>query len=193
MTLDHPEWLDAYFDQELNPIQTHIVEQHLISCEQCRVYLEGRDNLRKELQSLSGIISSKSNQRFLDEIRLRTQRRGVETIRIPLAKLLWYLVPITLLLALNVFQIYGWFTGLVDLIPGSSQFIVTSLLRLISAADGLSWLPTLLFPGGNLFGIAALFQWNFLNQIITVAALAVLYCVWMALWLLKNQRQSLNL
>ncbi len=189
MTLDHTEWLEAFFDQELDPIQNQAVVQHLITCERCRVYLEERATLRKELRSLPGIVSAKSNQRFLDEIKLQTQKQDIEPVHTYSPNLLGYLIPLGLLVTLIAVQIYGWFTGIVGLIPGANQFIVTNISAVFSSGDGLSWLLSLFSFDFNFFGIGSLFRWNFINQIAAVAALAALYVVWMALWFLKNQRQ----
>ncbi len=192
MTLDHTEWLEAFFDQELDPIQHQAFEQHLITCDRCRVNLDTQAVLRRKLRSLPDIVSAKSNQRFLTEVKLMAQRRDSKPLHTYSANVFGYLIPLSLLLTLIAVQIYGWFIGIVGLIPGANQFIISNISAVFTSSYGLSSVFSLFSFDLRLFGIGSLFRWNLINQITAVAALAVLYVVWMGLWFLKNQRQVIK-
>ena len=163
------EWLPAYHDNELSPVQRSQVEKHLCDCPSCRA----------ELQTLTGLSAllktdpapqSTPPERFAAQVQLLLPRSAPrpKTQRLPR----WVLgAPLALIVVVAFLQAALWVTWLV--LAAGSTF------------PGLaSWLPT----DSNLDIFGTLMALN----IALLAGAVVLWCTWMAFWWAWKYNQNLE-
>lgn len=184
MTKISSEWLNAYFDQELNPVQSRLVTEHLAECPECQAYLSQLSDLRKNLLNESELHGLKSEERFLDEIKLQLPGRPMQD-PINLYRLAtWYGLPLGLIISILIWQVFSWFTGFLSLIPGGNQLLISAIPFSMQATD---WAQINIFGlNFNLRGLTSLFEWNLFSQLWWLAFAAILYCLWMVWWFLRN-------
>lgn len=184
------DWIDAYFDGELQPELEQSFTHHLQECETCRQELENRQLLRTELRSLAMATGEKPAQQFISEIMLHLPPQSSSVSQKASLRILWYVIPLGILLCFVGLQIFGWVTGLLDLIPGVNSFF--ALLFPVSAWGGewFNWLSSVFQASIFWNGIGQVFEWNIFNQLFYLAVLAILYCSWMVLWWINRQPQT---
>lgn len=184
------EWMDAYFDGELSPEIEQSFSRHLQECASCRQELEERQLLRSELSRLSVLAGEKPAPRFVSEILLQLPPQEDAISRKAPIKLLWYAIPLGILLLLVVLQVFGWVTGILDLLPGVDSFF--ALLFPVSAwgGDWFQWLNSVFQASIFWNGIGQLFEWNLFNQLFYVVVLAILYCSWLVFWWINHQPKT---
>lgn len=181
-------WLGAYLDGELTEIQIIALENHLNECETCQQNYQQHLLLRQNLAVLKPFSGTKAPDQFLSEIKL--QMRDQPAKKLGIKKISWYLFPAALLLFLGVMQVFGWMTGLIALIPGANRLIFESLPFLTSSIEMNPWLTTVLQTGLFWNGLDWFLDWNIFTQIILLLGTSILYCAWMALWMMNHSPQS---
>ncbi|MBN1367730.1 MAG: zf-HC2 domain-containing protein [Dehalococcoidales bacterium] len=94
------EFLSAYANNELTPLQKEFVEEHLEHCNDCRAALEDYRVIRQQLESLQVLpktINSVITQ--IPQIPHNKKRSKLRSFLIPQTRLAWILLPFIILLA----------------------------------------------------------------------------------------------
>ncbi|PKN87578.1 MAG: hypothetical protein CVU46_03860 [Chloroflexi bacterium HGW-Chloroflexi-8] len=185
------QWMDAYLDGELSGIQKIEFELHLKECETCQENWKQQLALKQALTSLQPISGLKSPEVFLAEINMEIGTQKPE-INFSFQKSLWYLIPTVLIFLFGALQIFGWVTGLINLIPGANRFLLESLPFINNVTVTNPWLNTTIQAQLLWSGIDWITDWGFLTQIFFLFSLSVLYCVWIVLWINNHQTKSIR-
>ncbi|MBN1306061.1 MAG: zf-HC2 domain-containing protein [Anaerolineales bacterium] len=188
------EWLNAYYDGELQGQQLRKVEAHLEECPECRAELEGLQSLSLKLQE-SPLPEFPAAERFAARVGLQLPREQPVSIRKKVFEFGWWGIPVTtllLLLFLQITFILSSWLGVADSLgllgefgnwvePGSSSLVVTwsARLGLMRPGTGIGWLAA-----GEVFGR------SLLSQIVPQLFLAIFYLGWLLVWWMRHNRQA---
>jgi hypothetical protein len=188
------EWLNAYFDGELQGHRLHQVEEHLAGCEACQAELES-------LSKLSGLLHEvplpdfPSPERFASQVNLLLPQKRTPPPQHRLFEVGWWMIPVGLLavwafisaailvgeavdLAKNVGMLNGTVASFVA--DPSDTVNVTSTMGQFGVLQGnsLQWAER-----------TESFTRGLFPQIIFQAAVALLYLAWFAVWWTRHTRQ----
>ena len=188
------EWLNAYFDGELQGHRLHQVEEHLAGCEACQAELEA-------LGKLSGLLHEvplpdfPSPERFASQVNLLLPQKRTPPPQRSLFEGSWWMIPVGLVVvwifistaillgdAVNVAKTLGLLdkttasfisapSGTVDVSSTLGQFGLLNENRVewAETTESLtrSWIP----------------------QIVLQASVALLYLIWLAVWWARRTHQ----
>ena len=194
--------LPLYHDGELSPAQVRRVEQHLEECPQCAAELEDLCALQSLLKGAETPQALSSSQRFAEHVNLRLGQQVRAEEKISLGKILWNLVPWSLLggwafmQAISlVIMLFAAAFSLGPDVPVLDQILTFSLNTsnlgslMSQSILGEFSLPPLLndiASYSNILVISAL-----LNLLIPLS-FALLYLSWLAGWFIQNQKTAQN-
>jgi preprotein translocase subunit SecG len=188
------EWLNAYYDGELQGQQLHKVEAHLEECPECQAELEGLRSVSLKLRE-SPLPEFSSADRFAARVGLQLPREQQASIRKKAVEFGWWMVPVTILLLLVFFQIVFVLTnwlGVAERLgllgemnswvqPNSGSVVVPWLERLglLQPELGIGWLES-----GEAFGR------SLLSRMTLQLFLMFFYLVWLLTWWLRRGRST---
>ena len=189
------EWLNAYYDGELNGRKLHQLEDHLAECESCRAELES-------LTALSGLLSEVPTpesipvERLAAQINLRLPRgQKVSSSRQVTEAGLWT-IPIGLLAAwvfIGTAFVLGdvlSVAGDLGLLSGLAAWLASGPSNDIYLSATLGQAGLLSGNGLNLAETAETFTRLSLPQISLQISIVLLYLSWMAIWWSRHTRQQ---
>ena len=162
-------WLEAYHDGELHGRRLQQVENHLVSCMECRAEWEGLQNLSALLQGSPPPTNLMPPERFVAQVGLRLPRQQEKAGKQTAFRVSWQIVP---------FGLFGMW------VFAQALFIVIGLILL-----GLS------FGLGDFLGLSVLVTldrgellvWSLGLNIGLSMVLGVLYLSWLASWWVDRQ------
>lgn len=188
------EWLNAYFDGELQGYRLHQVEAHLAGCEACRAELES-------LGKLSGLLHDvplpdfPSPERFASQINLLLPQKRTPPPRRSLFEVGWWMIPVGIM-AVWVFVSTALLLSNVVSVADSFGLLGTTTSSWISSPAETADLTAALGGFGVLGGDSL--QWaertesltrSMVPQFVLQVSVAVLYLAWFATWLARHTRQ----
>jgi anti-sigma factor RsiW len=176
-------WLDVYVDGELSAEQRQRVNTHLLQCDRCRCLVAQRKSLSTTLQDMPAVHGLKSETRFVAEIGLQMgDRRSVLSPN--LTSWLWYLVPLTLLLAVVFIQTVTLLTTAVSAFPEANQVLQGSM----SVMQSTLAIPLLTGTTFEMVSGIGILDWGWAAGLISLAVIGILYVSWLAGWLVWRQQ-----
>ena len=188
------EWLNAYYDGELQGKRLQQVEEHLVTCEACQAELESLQGLSALLQEVS-VPELPSPERFATQVNLLLPQKRTSTPNSRLFEVGWWMIPVGLL-AVWVFISTAALLG--DAMSAAKNFGIldSTTASFISAPSDTVEVTSTLGQFGMLQGNSL--QWaetteNFTKglfpQIVFQVAVALLYVTWFAVWWARHTRQ----
>ena len=186
------QWLNAYHDDELRPHRRAIVEAHLEECPQCRAELA-------ELQTLSTMLQADllpqmrtSPEQFAAQVALRLPRRETRRQNGSNFRWLWYMVPVGILIGMGVQRVIVTVSELLLWIerlgmnPNAvSQILPEPTTQTPPGIDLLAQFSNMVLHWNNPF------QTTLGLTLLLPAALAIGYMIWMLLWWVEQNQESI--
>lgn len=191
------EWLNAYFDGELNGRRLQQVEEHLTECEACQAELESLSGLSHLLHEVPTPEFTQVD-RFAANVSLRLPHERTAPPEKKIIELGWWMIPVGLL-AVWVFVSTAFIVS--DIVSTASNFGLLNGIAdwLGSGSSNGIYLSATLGQAGvlsnnslNFAETAERFTRMSLPQIGLQIAIGLLYLSWMAIWWARHQRQSNN-
>ncbi len=195
-------WLGAYHDGELHGRRLHHVKNHLARCATCRAELEDLQALTTLLQESPAAATLTPPDRFVAQMRLRLPRRPAQPAWKRVLETGWRLAPAGLLGAWAFIQVVFIVSGVLltalrlglggdlasDLLPASQRAL--SLTELLSSSGAsLSDVGQIAL---RLLGNGGPLGWGVTLNLISLAALGLLYWSWLASWWACHQHRTLT-
>ena len=187
------QWLEAYYDGELQGRRARQVEAHLETCPHCNAELESLSMLSTLLQQAPEPIDLTPPETFVAQVGLRLPRKPEQSAWQKGLRTSWQWIPVGLLGAWVFIQttfimssILMWVLRLVPGIGEVADFLPTGsrgplLLGDISHLAGAEWTEFGRFGLEILRGGGPLGWGVTLNLILTII-LGLLYLSWLASW-----------
>jgi hypothetical protein len=188
------EWLGTYLDGELQPDLSNQVRDHLAICHECRQELASLENLSGLLRSIP--VPAANTVKFRARLDAQLPARPVIAISHSSKHIIWWLIPILVLIVMLISQIAFGLT--VAILAADQTGLLGGLIidtgPVISQSEPLSSLVIQALEG-NLVPFFAIFTSSLglavdlLFSITWQLALAFLYVAWLvAVW---NNRSRL--
>lgn len=197
MTEHITQWLEAYYDGELQARQSRQVETHLAQCAGCRtelVKLQALGNLLQESPSASEIIPP---QRFVAMVGLRLPRRPLQPAWQRTLETGWRLAPLGLLGVWAFIQAVFIVAGILmtALRLGLGGDMIAGVLPPSQAESFLTSAFSLSNPGLGEIGQTALralinggpLGWGFMLYIALLLINGLLFWSWLASWRIRQR------
>lgn len=188
------DYLDAYYDGELNARLSQKVEKHLESCIECREAYQAMQQLSVELQAFT-LPEFTSADRFSSQVMLCLPREQEMPIPEKAFQIGWWMIPVLLISAgvINAAVIminntllwayqFGWVQTPGYIIPTIS---LESFFGMI-----LNYLASLFPLSMQWMVFSEHFIRPVLSNLVLELALAILYLCWIAIWWIKHTRQG---
>ncbi|MBN1148151.1 MAG: zf-HC2 domain-containing protein [Anaerolineales bacterium] len=187
-------WLDAYLDGELDASQAEQIEAHLAGCPPCQALLEQRRSLSRLLQEAPTASGLQPQEQFAAEVMLQVRARQVSRQVTRWLRLAWQFAPVALLLAWAFLHTVSILSSLLLVLPGGEQTVQGQVYPL-AAALRLPWLAEAGPAGLQVDGLGLLLSsinildWNWLTNLLALAALGLLYLGWLASWWVGHRNE----
>ncbi len=189
------EWLNAYFDGELQGMRLRQVEEHLAECEACQSELESLRGLSAMLQEVPAPKFT-SHERFVSQVNLRLPQRQVKNTRNNLMEIGWWLIPVGLLTAWIFFSTAVLVSDMVSAADRFGLLDSANTLLVSDTSERAIWSARLgqfgLLEGEGLGWAEATESYtrNVLPQFVWQASIAMLYLAWIAIWWARHTRRG---
>jgi len=193
--MEHPtQWLQAYYDNQLNERSARQVAKHLESCQQCQNELAALKSLSILLQESFPADNLLSSEIFVAQIGMRLPRKQNNSAIRNSLETGWRLAPFGVLTAWAFIQAVFIVSTVImvglQVIPGAEQIV--ELLPM----DGSSPSVMTTFEGMNatsmrsfsreLIGNGGPLGWSFLLNVAFTLLIGLLYISWLASWWIRN-------
>jgi hypothetical protein len=189
------EWLNAYFDGELNDRRLHQVEDHLAECEACQAELDSLYGLSELLHEVPAPEFT-AVERFAAEVSLRIPRKQVVISGKQIIEFSWWTIPVGILASwifistafilgdiLSTASNWGLLSGISDWLGSGSPndvYLSTTIGQMgLLSGSGLNWAEA-----------TETFTRISLPQIVIQVSIALLYLSWLAIWWARHTRQE---
>jgi hypothetical protein len=192
----HPkDWLQAYYDGQLNPKRTQMVAEHLAQCEQCQEALSELQSISFLLQESPAASNLLSSEIFVSQVGMRLPRKAVRPGIHGSLEAGWRLAPFGMLAAWAfvqaVFIVASLLLAGLRLIPGAGPLLAilpaeSASLSAMTSMQGLSLLEVGQFGRQIIGGSGPLGLAFSLNVGLTIL-IGMLYLSWLASWWIRNQ------
>ncbi|MHB8113878.1 MAG: anti-sigma factor family protein [Bellilinea sp.] len=196
------DYLGAYLDGELNLHRRQRVEAHLKDCVICRSEFEG-------LQQVSHLLQTAPAPEFLPveqftaRLALQLPRREFAEKPAKRLSLLWWLVPVVLLIAWFFIQTLLSVNGVISVMNQANLVEDTARFFSQSSSPSLWFSAVIDLFGSSLDGtqISALMfldrlgalRADIFGQFIWQAAIALLYLTWLAVWWIRSGSRQIKM
>lgn len=198
--MDHViDWLQAYYDGELQGAQLGRVEAHLAACESCRAELEALQAISLLLQESSSAPDLLKPESFVARVVQATSEVPFRPAPPALKRALetgWYLIPVGLFGAW-VFVQTAYIVVAVVLLAQSSPSTARLFPFVLPSASDISWLAVeqcftrsglevLWCIAGHVASLGGVVALGFGPLV----GIALLYWAWLAVWWIRQQRRA---
>ncbi len=187
------QWLEAYHDHALSPVQRTRVAAHLATCDACRAELQALQSLSTLLHTAPPAVTPLSPDRFVAQVGLRLPRRPALSPAQRAFETVWRMIPVGLLGAwmfLQALFIVGtavmvtqWLFGWAPNLPGAPEAALWSREFVRFSGAGLRDLLPLavktIWNGGALEPVQS-------GSFLLTLGLCVAYSSWLISWWIRQ-------
>lgn len=204
MTEHVTQWLEAYYDGELNSRHAKLIEAHLATCEICQAELENLSILSSLLLEFPKATNLTPAETFTAQVSLQLPRKPQSGGWQKVFRTGWQWAPAGLLAAWvfvqTTFIVSGILNSALRIVPGLSQF--AGFTEVTSQSVGLFGDVTNLTGAGfaeiGSFGLDILrtggpLGWAVTLNLILTLILGLLYLSWLASWWVQKSNGDTNL
>lgn len=194
------QWLQAYYDGELDHRTAMRVETHLAACPACCAELEALRALSALLQASPPASLTPTPEQFAAQVALKLPRREREPLAERSLTFLWRLAPLLIVTTWVFVQSVSIVsTGIVALVGlGIGDETLAALLPVAEAGVGPTW-PSAALNALGLDAVSAILKelqalrWlavTPLGIVVFMAVTALAIASWVATWLLRSKASN---
>jgi hypothetical protein len=195
----HPkEWLQAYYDGQLNPTRKQMVSEHLARCEDCQKELDELEFLSSLLQESPAASNLLAGDVFVSQVGMQLPRKAARPGIRGSLETGWRLAPFGMLTAWAFVQAVFMVTSIllagIRLIPGAGPLLAmlpaeSTSLSAITSMQSLSLLEVGQF-GRQIIGGSGSWGLAFSLNVGLTILIGMLYLSWLASWWIRNQNNK---
>lgn len=198
--LEHYDrWLGAYLDGELPEYRKKMVETHLEKCLECQAKLASMKKLSELIQNETIQPDIPSPEYFASQVMKRLLSRKEPGLERFALEVVWWLAPFVIFGAWVFVQATFLLTGWLGT-DGWLKLLGDAVGWLVPTIPSTTWLTSLVFRLGFMPDTTGLmimqqieaFSRAIFNQMVWQISIALLYCGWLAIWLVRNRKQTIS-